>query len=79
MLGFLLGAVAGAVAATYWRAEVVTRVGVPNLRSRAADRLEAAEHAIVQALDNASTKAVSYLRGAQEPTREKTDRLRHTE
>jgi len=82
MLGFLLGAVAGAVAATYWRAEGVTRVGtqgVPTLRSRAADRLEAAEHAIVQALDNASTKAVSYLRGAQEPTREKTDRLRHTE
>jgi hypothetical protein len=81
MLGFLLGAVAGAVAATYWRADV-SRFGterVADLRSQAADKLEAAEHAIVQALDNASTRAVSYLRGAQKPAREKTDRLRHTE
>ena len=80
MLGFLLGAVAGAVAATYWRG--VSRFGterVPDLRSQAADKLEAAEHAVVQALDNASTRAVSYLRGAQKPAREKTDRLRHTE
>jgi hypothetical protein len=81
MLGFLLGAVAGAVAVTYWRADV-RRFGterVADLRSQAADKLEAAEHAIVQALDNASTRAVSYLRGAQKPAREKTDRLRHTE
>ena len=52
MLAFLLGAVAGAVAATYWRADV-SRFGmerVADLRSQAADKLEAAEHAIVQAL-----------------------------
>jgi len=81
MLGFLFGAVAGAVAATYWRANV-SRLGaerVPELRAQAADKLENAERAIVQALDNASTRAVSYLRGAQKPAREKTDRLRHTE
>jgi uncharacterized membrane protein len=73
MLGFLLGAVAGAVAATYWRADV-SRLGTErasDLRAQAADKLETAERAIVQALDNASTKAVSYLRGAQKPrTRE---------
>jgi hypothetical protein len=81
MLGFLLGAVAGAVAATYWRADV-SRLGterVSDLRAQAADKLETAERAIVQALDNASTKAVSYLRGAQNPAREKTDRVRHAE
>ena len=78
---FLLGAVAGAVAATYWRANV-SRFGterVADLRSQAADKLEAAEHAIVQALDNTSTRAVSYLRGVQKPAREKMDRPRHTE
>jgi hypothetical protein len=81
MLGFLLGVLAGAVAATYWRADA-SRFGterVPDLRSQAADKLENAERAIVQALDNASTKAVSYLRGAQKPARERPDSLRHSE
>jgi hypothetical protein len=81
MLGFLLGALAGAVAATYWRADV-SRLGterVLDLRAQAADKLETAERAIVQALENASTKAVSYLRGHRSPAREKMDRLRHAE
>jgi uncharacterized protein YggE len=71
MLGFLFGAVAGAIAATYWRTEL-NRFGterIPGLRHQAADKLEAAERAVVQALDNASTKAASYLRGSQTSAR----------
>ena len=67
MLGFLLGAVAGAVAVRYWRADV-NQFGterVPRLRHQAADKLEAAERAVVHALDDASSRAVSCLRGAK--------------
>jgi hypothetical protein len=81
MFGFLIGAVAGAVAATYWRADV-NRVGterVPRLRQQAADKLEAAERAMVHALDNASSKAVSYLRGVQTSAPPRTVGQRHGE
>ena len=67
MLGFLIGAVAGAVAATYWRADAKEfgAERVTRLRHQAAEKLEAGERAMVQALDNASNKAVSYLRGVE--------------
>jgi hypothetical protein len=89
MFGFLLGAIAGAVAATYWRGDVNRWRGdvdrfrterMPELRQQAADKLEAAERAIVGALDNASTKAASYLRGRHDNAgREKTDRSMHAD
>jgi hypothetical protein len=74
MLGFLIGAVAGAVAATYWRADAKERgmEQVTRLRHQAAEKLEAGERAVVQALDNASTRAVSYLRGVEAPAAAKT-------
>jgi hypothetical protein len=81
MVGFLIGAVAGAVAATYWRTDVnrVATERVPRLRHQAADKLEAAERAMVHALDNASSKAVSYLRGVHSSERPKTVRQQHGE
>jgi hypothetical protein len=66
MLGFLFGVVAGAVAATYWRnVSKFRKERVPDLRHQAADKLEAAERAMVHTLDAASTKAASLLRGGQ--------------
>jgi hypothetical protein len=67
MLGFLFGAVAGAVAATYWRNGVsrFRKERVPGLRHQAADKLEAAERAVVHTLDAASAKVTSRLRGGQ--------------
>jgi hypothetical protein len=79
MLGFLIGAVAGAIAATYWRADVNRTERVPRLRHQAADKLEAAERAMVHALDNASSKAVSYLRGVETSAPPKTVGQRHGE
>jgi hypothetical protein len=60
----------------------VNRVGterVTRLRQQAADKLEAAERAVVHALDNTSSKAISYLRGVQTSTPPKTVDQRHGE
>jgi hypothetical protein len=65
MFGFLCGAAAGALAVTYWRADLDTfqRDRLPGLRRQAADKLEAAERALVGRLDGVSATAASILRG----------------
>jgi len=65
MLSFLLGAVTGAVAATYWRDELnrVTSQRMPEFRSRLADNVEGAERTIVDAVGRFSQRARTLLRG----------------
>jgi hypothetical protein len=67
MFGFLFGAAAGAVAVTYWRSDVTTfqKSRLPGLRQQAADRLEAAERALVGTLHIVSAKAACALRGTE--------------
>ena len=64
MLSFLFGAVAGALAATYWRADLkkLRDDRMPDLRQRAADRVEGVERAIVHTVGRLSTRASSALR-----------------
>lgn len=64
MLGFVFGAIAGAVAATYWHRELGSfrDQHLPRLRNQTAEKVEAAERAIVGALNKVSTQARSRLR-----------------
>ena len=64
MLSFLLGAVAGVAAATYWRRELnrVTTQRMPDLRNRLADGVDDAERAIVDAVGRLSRRARTLLR-----------------
>jgi gas vesicle protein len=65
MLGFIVGAVAGALAATYWSGEAgnLRDRHLPRLRSQAADKVKAAERTIVRLVENASTTACASLKG----------------
>jgi len=65
MLGFIVGAVAGGLAATYWYGEVgnLRNRHIPHLRNQAADKVKAAERAIVRIVESASTKACAGLKG----------------
>ena len=67
MLSFLFGAVAGALAATYWRADLKKlRDGrMPDLRQRAADKVDDAERAIVDTVGRLSNRARSTLRSGR--------------
>jgi hypothetical protein len=67
MLSFLFGAVAGALAATYWRTDLkkFRDDRVPDLRQRAADKVEGAERAIVDTVGRLSTRASSVLRSGR--------------
>ena len=74
MLSFLFGALAGGLAATYWHAELGDLRGrhMPRLRNQAADKVEAAEQAIVRMIENVSTKARAGLRPDQTHTGKRT-------
>ena len=50
MLGFLIGAIAGGLAATYWHRELGSfrDQHLPRLRNQTAERLDAAERTIVE-------------------------------
>ena len=65
MLGFIVGAVAGGLAATYWYGEAgnLRNRHIPRLRNQAADKVKAAERTIVRIVENASTKACAGLKG----------------
>jgi hypothetical protein len=65
MLSFLLGAVTGAVAATYWHPELnrMRTERMPELRNRLADNVEALERAIVEGIGTLSTRTRDLLRG----------------
>lgn len=68
MLSFLFGAVAGALAATYWRADLkrFRDDRMPDLRQRAADKVEGAERAIVDTVGRLSKRASSTLRSGRQ-------------
>ena len=55
MFGFILGAVAGGLAAWWWREDIQGYVDkkLPNLRAKAADQLSAIEHRAEDALGRA--------------------------
>jgi hypothetical protein len=64
MLGFLIGAIAGGLAATYWHRELGSfrDQHLPRLRNQTADKLEAAERTIVEGVKKVSTHARTRLR-----------------
>jgi hypothetical protein len=70
MLSFLVGAIAGGLAATYWHRELSNFRDrhLPRLRNQTADKLEAAERTIVDTLKKVSTQARSRLRPEDPPT-----------
>jgi hypothetical protein len=64
MLGFLIGAVAGGLAVAYWHGDLSnfgTRQ-MPRLRNQAADKVEAAERALIRMVGNVSTRTRAGLR-----------------
>lgn len=68
MFSFLFGAVAGALAATYWRADLkkFRDDRMPDIRQRAADKVEDAERAIVDTVGRLSKRASSTLRSGRQ-------------
>ena len=55
MIQFVLGALAGGLAAWWWRRDIQTYVdqALPNMREKTADRLAAIEHRAEEALSRA--------------------------
>lgn len=64
MLGFLIGAIAGGLAATYWHRELSSfrDQHLPRLRNQTADKLETAERTIVEGVKKVATQARTRLR-----------------
>jgi hypothetical protein len=67
MFGFLFGAVAGALAVTYWcrGLDTLETDRLSKLRHQVADRLEASSRALVRKLDAVSATAASLVRGTR--------------
>jgi hypothetical protein len=67
MIQFLIGAVAGGVAAWHWRDDIRRYMDqkLPDVRSRAADRLQSFERTADNALDRARTRLSENLRAGQ--------------
>jgi hypothetical protein len=65
MLRFLFGAICGAFAAVYWRDDIRGYVSnkLPEVRARAADKLEALGKGAEDALHRAKSQIGSNLRG----------------
>jgi hypothetical protein len=76
MFGFLFGAIAGALAATYWHSDIkkVRDSRMPELRQRAADTVEGAERRIVDTVTKLSTRATSTLRSGRTAARDRDTR-----
>lgn len=64
MLGFILGALAGGIAATYWSGGSgrLREHHLPRLRNQAADKVDAAERAIIDLVRNVSARTRTTLR-----------------
>ncbi len=73
MLRFLFGAIAGALAAMYWREDLKRYMNskLPEMREAAADKLEKFGRGAESALDRAKSQIGTNLRAGQ-------DRLRST-
>jgi hypothetical protein len=76
MLGFVLGAVAGSVAATYWSRQLrnVRQQRMARLRNQAAARVAIAERAIIGLVKRVSARTQSRLR-CEESGRSAGERL----
>jgi hypothetical protein len=70
MLGFVLGALAGGIAVTYWSGGLskLREQHMPRLRNQAAEKVEVAERAIVGLVKNISTGTRARLRCAEAAT-----------
>jgi hypothetical protein len=70
MMKFILGALAGGVAAWWWRRDIQSYVDerLPNVRRQAADRLSAIEQRAEQALGRAKDR-IDRIRPGDEPSR----------
>jgi len=75
MFTFLLGAVAGGLAAIYWLGGLgsLGERHMPRLRDQAADKVEAAERAVVRIVRNASMKARAGLKPEQTQSEERNN------
>jgi hypothetical protein len=71
MLGFVLGAIGGGIAAYYWRDRIGEYVStrVPDLRERAADRLGTLGGGASRTLDQARSRIDAAVRTGQERLR----------
>ena len=71
MLGFIFGAIAGAVAAYYYRDRIGTYLNekTPSVRDQAADKLEALGKGAEDVLDRAKARIESTVRAGQERLR----------
>jgi hypothetical protein len=76
MLGFVLGALAGGIAATYWsgRLSNLREQHMPRLRNQAAEKVEVAERAIVGLVKNISTRTRARLRCEEAATGQESKR-----
>ena len=70
MFGFILGALAGGLAAWWWRGDIQTYVDtkLPNIRAKAADQLSAIEHKAEDALGRARQQ-IDRIRPTDESSR----------
>jgi len=71
MLGFIVGAVAGAAAAYYYRDRIATYLNekTPSVRDQAADKLEALGKGAEDVLDRAKARIESTVRAGQDRLR----------
>jgi len=76
MLGFVLGALVGGIAATYWAGGLsnLREQRMPRLRNQAAEKVELAERAIVGLVENLSTRTRTRLRCEEAATEQDTKR-----
>lgn len=78
MMGFLMGAISGAVATYIWRKDISRYMGsrVPDMRERAAERLGTVGERAGAVLDRARTGLQSGVRAGQERLRRRGDQTR---
>jgi hypothetical protein len=76
MLGFVFGALAGGIAATYWSGGLsnLREQHMPRLRNQAADKVAVAERAIVGLVENISTQTRARLRCEEAATEQDAKR-----
>ena len=67
MIQFVFGALIGAAAAWYWRQDIENTM--PNLRTKAADRLQSIEKTAEGMLDKAKSGVVTRMRACEERLR----------
>ena len=74
MTGFLLGAIAGGLAATYWHAEIgkTREQHVPQFRTQAADKIHEVEWALVRMIQTTSQRAQAAVNAESAPKRAQT-------